>query len=141
METKNQNPAMETTNTTELTTVKTSVIVQDAISLEQIFDEAENLHFKEETREYLSVDKMNENEPRIFIYEGLSEITIPETGEVKNAVLLRDKSGTAFITSAKVIVNALSRLTAPEIVKVVYMGKKGTGNSKYADFKVFTPIR
>ena len=140
MENTIQNP-IEETNSLVLKNASVSTIISESANLEKIFDEAEQMEFKEESREYLSADKLTENQPYYFIYEGLSEITIPDTGEVKNAVLLRAKNGTAFITSAKVITNALSRIKAPEVIKLVYIGKRGTGSSKYADFKIFTPVR
>lgn len=140
MENTIQNP-IEETNSLVLKNAQVSTIISESANLEKIFDEAEQMEFKEESREYLSADKLTENQPYYFIYEGLSEITIPDTGEVKPAVLLRAKNGTAFITSAKVITNALSRITAPEVIKLVYIGKRGTGSSKYADFKIFTPVR
>jgi len=140
MENTIQNP-IEETNSLVLKNASVSTIISESANLEKIFDEAEQMEFKEESREYLSADKLNENQPYYFIYEGLSEITIPDTGEVKPAVLLRAKNGTAFITSAKVITNALSRINAPEVIKLVYVGKRGTGSSKYADFKIFTPVR
>ena len=135
-----QNP-IEETNSLVLKNASVSTIISESANLEKIFDEAEQMEFKEESREYLSAEKLNENQPYYFIYEGLSEITIPDTGEIKTAVLLRAKNGTAFITSAKVITNALSRIKAPEVIKLVYIGKRGTGSSKYADFKIFTPVR
>lgn len=140
MENQNQNPT-EQTNSLVLKDAQVSAIVSDSSNLEKIFEDVEGMEFKEESREYLSADKLNENQPYYFIYEGLSEITIPDTGEVKPAVLLRAKNGTAFITSAKVITNALSRIKSPEVIKLVYVGKRGTGSSKYADFKIFTPVR
>lgn len=140
MENEIQNP-IEETNSLVLKNAQVSTIISESANLEKIFDEAEQMEFKEESREYLSADKLNENQPYYFIYEGLSEITIPDTGEVKPAVLLRAKNGTAFITSAKVITNALSRINSPEVIKLVYVGKRGTGSSKYADFKIFTPVR
>lgn len=140
MENTIQNP-IEETNSLVLKNAQVSTIISESANLEKIFDEAEKMEFKEESREYLSADKLTENQPYYFIYEGLSEITIPDTGEVKTAVLLRAKNGTAFITSAKVITNALSRINAPEVIKLVYIGKRGTGSSKYADFKIFTPVR
>lgn len=140
MENEIQNP-IEETNSLVLKNAQVSTIISESANLEKIFDEAEQMEFKEESREYLSADKLTENQPYYFIYEGLSEITIPDTGEIKAAVLLRAKNGTAFITSAKVITNALSRINAPEVIKLVYIGKRGTGSSKYADFKIFTPVR
>lgn len=141
MENQTENQT-EQINALTLKNASVQTITNESNNLEQIFEDAEQMQFQEETREYLSADKFTEGQSVMLIYEGMSEITIPETGEVKSAVLLRSRNGSGYITSARVIVNALSRVTeTPELVKIQYLGKKGSGSTKYADFKVFTPIR